>query len=155
MTFPCTRRKTAVRREPFLSAGGQIPKGQIAVRNAYSAPRRFLPDGPAPCTPANRHHPITPSPHHTLVPLAPRKWFPLSPPLTETKPWNEPNSRHGGWCCCDLGIQVALITSSSMPTSKRNTKVIEKSGNQVAEMVAAELRWIQFVRANRMNKDRW
>ena len=28
----------------------ELPKGQVAEQNSYSAPRRFLPDGPAPCT---------------------------------------------------------------------------------------------------------
>ena len=44
----------------------QLPKGQVAVRNAYSAPRRFLPDRSAPCTPTpagnhvNRDHAVAP-----------------------------------------------------------------------------------------------
>jgi len=32
-------------------------------------------------------------------------------------------------------------------------KVIEKSHGLIAELLAAELRWIQFIRADKMNKD--
>jgi len=74
------------RRSPAMLGRAQgrceLPKGQVAVRNVYSAPRRLLPDGSAACTPPYREPLKPPSANRTLAPVAPQKWLPPWPPPT-------------------------------------------------------------------------